>query len=96
MIEIKEEFATCDKAKRALRKGGGDAICLWLAMKAYAATNLTDGFVAEEEMDRLPLAPKNVRKALQALVECGRILDSTGARGAGLVDAVPHGWQLHD
>lgn len=95
MITIKEEFLTCDKLRRAIKLGGYEVVLMWLAMKGYAAQHPTDGFVPDEDIDELPGAPKNPRKSLKALVECGR-LERDGGRGAGLVDPENHGWQLHD
>jgi hypothetical protein len=95
VITIKEEFLTDAKTKRAIRLGGSVAIHMWLAMKAYAAAKLTDGFVPDVLIDDLPGAPKNPRKALRALVEC-RAPKHDGTMGSGLVDEAPNGWQLHD
>jgi len=96
MITVKEEFVGCDKYRRAVKLGGPDAILMWLALKAYVAKYLTDGFVADEEIDNLEGAPKrNRERALRALLECGRRYP-TGHRGAGLVERTAHGWMLHD
>ncbi len=95
MITIKEEFVGGAKWTRAVKLGGADAIQLWLALKAYAAAHLTDGFIPDEELDTLPGAPAKPRKVLPALVDCGA-LERDGTRGAGLVDHAEHGWQLHD
>lgn len=95
MITFKEEFVGCPKWVRAIKIGGSDAIVMWLALKLYAATHPTNGFVPDEEVDSLRGAPKQPRKALKALVDCGA-LDAEGARGAGLVEQERHGWQLHD
>lgn len=95
MITIKEEFLTDAKTLRAIKLGGYEVLALWLAMKVHAATHLTDGFVSEFDIESLPGAPKRVRKALAALVDCGR-QNRDGSRGAGLVDKVDGGWQLHD
>lgn len=94
MITIKEEFVGCAKITRAIEIGGWQALGLWLAMKCYAAENLTDGFVPDEVIGKLRGAPKNPRKLLPALVECGA-LQPDGSRKSGLVDPHPHGWQLH-
>lgn len=95
MITIKEEFLGDDKTKRAIKAGGYEILALWLAMKGYAAEHGTDGFVPDEDIDHLPGAPPRPRKALKALVECGR-LQPDGTRKAGLVDPATLGWQLHD
>lgn len=97
MILIKEEFVGGEKWRRAVELGGGDAIVLWLAMKRYCSQYAdTEGFVPNEELDGLPGAPRGARrKALQALLGCGRLLPG-GERGPGLVDSVEGGWQLHD
>ncbi len=95
MIEIKEEFVGGDKYARAMLLGGSDAIVMWLALKAHAARHLTDGFVSEEDFQTLTGAPKGKQRALEALIGCGR-LGADGTRGAGLVERVEHGYQLHD
>lgn len=98
MITVKEEFLGDSKTLRAVKLGGSEAVVLWLAMKAYAAKHLTDGFVADDEVESLCtglLDPERARLALKALVECGRT-QRDGTRGAGLVDPAPNGWQLHD
>lgn len=95
MITIKEEFVGCTKWLRAVEIGGSDAIVMWLVLKGYAASNPTDGFIPEDDFGRLPGKPKNWKKALKALEECGR-MQPDGTRAAGLLDKVPHGVQLHD
>lgn len=96
MIVIKEEFVGGEKHSRAMKIGGGDAIAMWLALKCYASLHpAAEGFIADEDIDTLAGAPRRPRKALQALVECGRLLPD-GQRGPGLVDPVEGGWRLHD
>jgi hypothetical protein len=97
MILIKEEFVGGEKWRRAVKLGGSDVIALWLAMKCYCSSHPdTEGFVPNEELDGLPGAPRGARrKALQALIECGRLLPC-GGRGAGLVEVAQGGWQMHD
>lgn len=95
MITIKEEFIGSPKWLRAIEIGGSDAVVMWLVLKAYAAANPTDGFIPADDIERLPGKPKNWRKALTALVECGR-RNRDGTRSAGLVDPEEHGVQLHD
>lgn len=95
MITIKEEFVGGDKWKRAIELGGPDAILLWLAIKRYAAEHNTAGFVPDEEIERLPGAPKKARKLLPALTGCGR-RQPDGTMGDGLLDPHPHGWMLHN
>lgn len=96
MILIKEEFVGGEKYRRAIKLGGSDAIALWLAMKCYCSLHPdTEGFVPAEGLDELPGAPRRTGKALQALLECGRLLPG-GARGAGLVEPAQGGWRLHD
>jgi hypothetical protein len=95
VITVKEEFVGCDKWVRAIELGGSDAIVMWLALKRYAAQHLTGGFVPEEEIAKLPGAPRRPAKALDALLRCGR-LNPNGERGDGLVHRSEFGWQLHD
>lgn len=92
---LKEEFVGCPKWMRAIKLAGSDAIVMWLAIKLYASTHPTNGFVPDEEVELLRGAPRNPRKALKALVECGAI-GPDGQRGAGLVEPALHGWQMHD
>ncbi len=86
MILIKEEFIGGPKFRRAVKLGGSDAIVMWLALKCYCSQHPdTEGFVPAEELDDLPGAPRRADKALQALIECGRMLPGgeRGAAGAG-------------
>lgn len=94
MINIKEEFYDHPKTKLAHRLGGAEALLLWHQMKAYASKR-GHGFVPEEAIQGFPLPIRNVRKAMDALVKCGE-LQPDGSRKPGLVEPVPHGWQLHD
>lgn len=96
MICIKEEFVGGEKYRRAMKLGRADAIVLWLALKCYASEHpSSEGFVPDEDIDTLKGAPRGVRKALQALVDCGRLLPD-GTRSSGLIDMAKGGWQLHD
>jgi hypothetical protein len=96
MIVAKEELVGGEKYMRAYKLGRGEAIMMWWALKCYASKNpSTEGFIPDEDIDGLVGAPRQPRKALQALVECGG-LRRDGSRGAGLVDPVEGGWQLHD
>ncbi len=96
MIVIKEEFVGGEKWRRAFKLGRSDAIVMWIALKCYASQHPSaEGFVPDEDIDELPGAPRAARRALDALVHCGR-LQSDGSRGAGLVEAVDGGWRLHD
>jgi hypothetical protein len=95
LITVKEEFLGDDKTKRAIKAAGYDVLAMWLALKRYVAEHLTDGFIPDEDIDHLPDAPPKPRKALKALVECGRV-GRNGVRGSGLVDQVEHGWMLHN
>lgn len=82
------------KVRRAVRSGW-EALGMWTALRTYVAKFLTDGFIPDEEIDLLQDAPKNPRKWLKVLVECGAPTPE-GGRGSGLVDRVPGGWLLHD
>lgn len=95
VIQIKEEFVGCKKWHRAIELGGAEAIQMWLAMKRYAAEHLTDGFVADSDIDTLPGAPRRPRRKLKALVDCG-VTNRDGSRGPGLLSATESGWQLLD
>lgn len=94
MITVKEEWLTDDKTKRAIKAGGYEVVALWLALKRYCAEHLTDGFIPDEDLESLPGAPPKPRNVIVALVECGRI-QRDGTRGAGLVNKVELGWELH-
>jgi hypothetical protein len=96
VLVVKEEFVGGDKWSRAVKLGGSDAIVMWLALKCYASRHPSnEGFVPDESLDNLPGAPRKPRKALAALVDCG-LLGPDGTRGAGLVELVEGGFQLHD
>jgi hypothetical protein len=97
MILVKEEFIGGEKWRRAVKLGGSDAIVLWVAIKCYCSQHPdTEGFVPGEELEALPGAPRGARrKALQALLECGRLLPG-GDRGPGLLEPAEGGWILHD
>ncbi len=97
MITIKEELIASSKLRRAIKLGGHEAVTLWLALKAYAATHPTDGFIPrdtiDEESERLGI--RKSEKALAALLECGE-LRPDGTRGSGLVEPHEFGCVLHD
>lgn len=93
-FQIDDKFLGHHKTKRALRKGA-EALQMWLALRTYVATNETDGFIPDEDIDDLSGAPRSPRKWLRVLVECGKPLTG-GGRGAGLVDPVENGWRLHN
>ena len=96
MILIKEEMIGGEKWRRAIELGGSDAIVLWLALKCYCSQHPdTEGFVPGEVLDGLPGAPRKGKRALEALLACGRLLPH-GERGPGLVETAQHGWKLHD
>jgi len=97
MILVKEEFVGGEKWRRAVKLGGSDAIVLWMAMKCYCSQHPdTEGFVPGEEIEALAGAPRGARrKALQSLIDCGRLLPD-GARGPGLVEPAEGGWRMHD
>lgn len=97
MITVKEEFLRSDKTRRAVKLGGHAVITLWLALKGYSSEHLTNGFIPDEDVDAVDalVDASTRRKALLALLDCGRIGPS-GARGAGLLERVEHGYQLHD
>jgi hypothetical protein len=95
LIVIKEEFLASVKTKRAYKLGGGDAILLWLALRGYVATSNTGGFIPDDAIEDLPLIPKQWKKAMRALTECGKKRED-GERGPGLVVQSAHGYQLHD
>jgi hypothetical protein len=90
---MSDTFLSHHKVVRALRKGDS-AIRMWLALRAYVALNNTDGFIADEDIDDLPNAPKSPRKWLNVLVECGK--PTADGRGSGLIDKTDNGWKIHD
>jgi hypothetical protein len=96
MMMLKEEFVGGEKYRRAVKLGRADAILMWLALKRYASSHpSSEGFVPDEDVDDLPGAPRAARKAIKALVDCGRLLPD-GSRGYGLIEPAPGGWQMHD
>ena len=82
------------KTRRAIGVGA-EALVMWCALRTYVGKHLTDGFIADEEIDNLPDAPKHPRKWLKVLVDCGKP-ERDGTRGAGLVDHCDGGWVLHN
>ena len=92
--QMDDGFLGHHKTKRAIRKGP-DALVMWVALRTYVAVNTTDGVIFDEDIDDLPHAPKNPRKWLKVLHECGEPL-AGGARGPGLVDRIDGGWRLHN
>src|SRR5690606_2096489 len=95
VITVKEEFLGSVKTKLAVKLAGSDAVVLWLAIKGYVAETNSGGFVPAEVIPELVGCPKGWRKALSALVDCGKMRED-GTRGAGLLDVVDHGYRLHD
>lgn len=95
MITVKEEFLGSIKTQRAIEIGGSDAVVLWLALKGYVSAGNTGGFVPEEAIPKLGGVPKRWGRVMEALLACGK-LRPDGTRGNGLVERVPHGFQLHD
>jgi hypothetical protein len=95
LITVKEEFLGSVKTKRAMKLGGSDSVVLWLALKGYVAASNSGGFIPAEAVPDLEGVPRNWRKVMRALVDCGK-LKPDGTRGTGLVYEVEHGYQLHD
>jgi hypothetical protein len=93
-FEIDDQFLCHHKTKRALRKGP-ESLQMWLAFRTYSAINNSDGIVPDEDIDDLDGAPKNPRKWLAILIECGRPLPG-GTRGPGLIEQIDGGFRLHD
>lgn len=91
--QMDDKFLGHHKVIRALR-AGAEALLMWVALRSYVAHNETDGDVPDEDIDDLPGAPKNPRKWLKVLVECGK--PTTGGRGAGLVEQTSTGWRFHN
>lgn len=92
--QVDDSFLGHHKTVRALRHGA-ESIQMWMALRQYVATNNSDGVIPDEDIDDLPHAPKNPRRWLRVLVECGKPT-ADGERGPGLVDAHECGWKLHD
>lgn len=93
-FEIDDHFLGHHKTVRAIRRGA-ESLQMWMAIRTYVAVNNTDGFIPDEDICDLPMAPKNPKKWLMVLVECGKPMPD-GTRGPGLVDIVDGGWKLHD
>lgn len=93
--QMDDGFLGHHKTVRAIRKGP-EALQMWVALRTYVAKNTTNGTVPDEDIDDLPQAPKNPRKWLQVLVECGKPVGG-GIRAPGLVDPICDGqWKLHN
>lgn len=93
--QMDDAFLGHHKTKRALRHGL-ESLLMWCALRTYVAVNLSDGVIPDEDIDDLPHAPKNPRRWLAVLVECGKPLED-GTRGPGLVDHLTgNRWALHD
>lgn len=73
---------------RAVKRGGSEAVHLWLGLRAYCAKHLTDGDVPEDMLDEVrgPSDPKRRRAALEALL----------ADDVGLLERTSTGVRLHD
>jgi hypothetical protein len=70
---------------RAVKRGGSEAVHLWLGLRQYVAQQLSDGFVPDDMLDDVR-GPEGRRRAaaLQVL------------KDVGLVDEAPGGVMLHD
>lgn len=85
-LELDDGILDHPKFIRAVKLGGGDAVHLWLGLRAYCGKQLTDGFVPEDMLDEVrgPTPGKRRAAALAAL------------RQARLIDEAEGGVQLHN
>ncbi len=85
-IELDDGILDHPKFIRAVKLGGGDAVHMWLGIRAYCAKQLTDGFVPTDMLDELrgPTVGKRRDAALTAL------------RQVGLIEDAPDGVRMHD
>jgi len=85
-IELDDQILNHDKFIRVGKSCGGDAIWLWLGMRAYCSQRLSDGFVPDDMLDEVR-GPKDAKlraKCIQALIDIK------------LVDKCDGGIMLHD
>lgn len=85
-MDIDDGILDHPKFIRAVARGGGDTVFLWLGLRSYVAKQLTDGLIPADMIDEVR-GPKGARRgsALAVLKE------------VGLVDDAPDGAiQLHD
>lgn len=93
--QMDDKFLAHHKTVRALR-AGAEALQMWVALRTYVANNESDGVIPDGDIDDLPGAPKNPRKWLTVLVECGKPAIGGKPQGAGLVDSLQGAWKLHN
>lgn len=84
-IELDDQILNHPKFVRAAARGGGDAVFMWLGLRAYCAQNLSDGLVPADMLEECKGPRGEARaKALAVL------------KDVGLVDEGPEGLRLHD
>lgn len=93
--QMDDKFLGHHKTVRALR-AGAEALQMWIALRSYVANNESDGVIPDGDIDDLPGAPKNPRRWLKVLVECGKPAIGTEERGAGFVDVLQGAWKIHN
>lgn len=85
-IELDDQILEHPKFIRAVKVAGGDAVHMWLGLRAYCAQKVSDGLIPTDMMDEVrgPREPRKRRAALEALTS------------VGLLEAVSEGVRLHD
>lgn len=85
-LELDDGILDHPKFIRAARRGGSDAIHLWLGLRAYCGQHLTDGHVPADMIDEVrgPKDPEKRAHALEVLKDCK------------LLDERPDGIEMHD
>jgi len=70
-LQLDDRILEHPKFIRAAKRGGSEAIHLWLGIRAYCGQLLTDGFVPEDMLDEVrgPKDPEKRALALRVLIE---------------------------
>ncbi len=85
-MDLDDKLLDHPKFIRAAKRGGSEAVHMWLGLRQYVAQNLSDGFIPEDMVDEVrgPPAGRKREAALAVL------------REVGLLEGAAGGVQLHD